>query len=112
MKTIDPIYSETTLETMVEDNFDVIDKLIDKDDSNVSKLSDKEQKKLQTMIEGELEAAIVLSIPTIAPMFYTAILKHDIYVAGSFLLVYGIMLLIGNILADLCLAWLDPRVSK
>ena len=28
LKTIDPIYSETTLETMVEDNFDVIDKLI------------------------------------------------------------------------------------
>jgi len=63
------------------------------------------------MIEGELEAAIVLSIPTMAPMFYTAILKHDIYVAGSFLFVYGIMLLVGNILADLCLAWLDPRIS-
>ena len=64
------------------------------------------------MIEGELEAAIVLSIPTIAPLFYTSILNHDIYVAGSFLFVYGIMLLVGNIIADIALAWLDPRISK
>ena len=28
LKTIDPLYSETTLETMIEDNFEVIDKLI------------------------------------------------------------------------------------
>ena len=34
---------------------DIIEKLIDKGDSDISKLSEKEQKKLQEMIEGELD---------------------------------------------------------
>lgn len=65
---------------------------------------------LPFMVGGELEAAIVLSIPTIAPMFYDSLINQDIYITGSILLMYGAMLVIGNLLADILLAVLDPRI--
>lgn len=65
---------------------------------------------LPYMIQGELEAAIVLNIPTMAPLFYDSLLTQDIYISGSFLLVYGALVVIGNLLADVFLAFLDPRI--
>ncbi len=62
------------------------------------------------MVQGELEAAIVLSLPTIAPMFYGSLRNQDIYITGSILLLYGVLLVIGNLLSDLFLAILDPRI--
>ncbi len=65
---------------------------------------------LPYMIQGELEAAIVLSIPSVGPMFYDSLIHQDIYVSGSFLLMYGVMLVAGNLLADIFLSILDPRI--
>lgn len=65
---------------------------------------------LPYMVQGELQAAIVMSIPTISPMFYDSLINQDIYITGSILLMYGVMLVIGNILADVFLAILDPRI--
>ncbi len=65
---------------------------------------------LPYMIQGELEAAIVLSIPTVGPMFYASLLNQDIYISASFLLMYGVLLVLGNLIADVCLVLLDPRV--
>ncbi len=63
------------------------------------------------MLQGELEAAIVLGIPTIAPMFAEALLKQDIYISGGIMLLYGILLIVGNFIADMALGLLDPRIS-
>ena len=65
---------------------------------------------LPYMVQGELEAAIVMSIPTISPMFYDSLINQDIYITGGILLMYGVMLVVGNILADVFLAALDPRI--
>jgi len=65
---------------------------------------------LPYMVQGELEAAIVMSIPTISPMFYDSLINQDIYITGGILLMYGVMLVVGNILADVFLAVLDPRI--
>jgi peptide/nickel transport system permease protein len=65
---------------------------------------------LPYMIQGELETAIVLSVPTLAPLFYNALNARDIYVASGCLLIYAIVLVIGNILSDILLAIVDPRV--
>jgi len=65
---------------------------------------------LPYMVQGELEAAIVLSIPTMSPLFYDSLINQDIYITGSILLMYGVMLVVGNILADVFLAVLDPRI--
>jgi peptide/nickel transport system permease protein len=65
---------------------------------------------LPYMMAGELEGAIILGIPTLAPMFYESLLNQDIYISGSFLLIYGVLLVAGNFIADLLLGVLDPRI--
>jgi peptide/nickel transport system permease protein len=65
---------------------------------------------LPYMMQGELEAAIVLGLPTMGPLFYESLVNQDIYISGSLLLMYGAMILIGNLLADIFLAVLDPRI--
>jgi len=65
---------------------------------------------LPYMMAGELEAAIVLGLPTMGPLFYESLVNQDIYISGSLLLIYGALILIGNLLADIFLAVLDPRI--
>ena len=65
---------------------------------------------LPFMVSGELQAAIVMSIPTVSPLFYDSLINQDIYITGSILLMYGVLLVIGNLLADVLLAVLDPRI--
>jgi len=65
---------------------------------------------LPYMMAGELEAAIVLGLPTMGPLFYESLVNQDIYISGSLLLIYGALILIGNLLADIFLAFLDPRI--
>ncbi|MDE2774745.1 MAG: ABC transporter permease [Chloroflexota bacterium] len=66
---------------------------------------------LPYMFQGELEAAIVFGIPTMAPMFVEALLKEDVFLSGSIMLLYGILLIAGNFIADMLLGVLDPRIS-
>lgn len=66
---------------------------------------------LPYMLQGELEAAIVLGLPTLAPLFYDALLNQDIYISGSMLLIYGGLLVMGNLIADIGLGVLDPRLK-
>lgn len=65
---------------------------------------------LPFMIQGEIVASTVLNIPTAGPMFYDALVAQDMYLAGSFLLLVAVVLVIGNLLADVILAWIDPRI--
>ena len=65
---------------------------------------------LPYMMQGELEAAIVLGLPTMGPLFYESLVNQDIYISGSLLLMYGMLILIGNLLADIFLSALDPRI--
>ena len=44
------------------------------------------------------------------PVFYKALVFQDMYLAGSFLLILSAILVAGNLLADIILAWIDPRV--
>lgn len=65
---------------------------------------------LPYMLQGELEVTIVLSIPTLGPLFYSSLINQDIYITGSLLLIYSILLVVGNFIADIALSILDPRI--
>lgn len=65
---------------------------------------------LPYMMAGELEVAIVLGLPTMGPLFYDSLVNQDIYVSGSLLLMYGVLIVLGNLLADILLSVLDPRI--
>lgn len=65
---------------------------------------------LPYMLQGELQASIVLGLPTIGTLLLTSLRNEDIYIAASCLLIYGVLLVAGNLIADISLAVLDPRV--
>jgi peptide/nickel transport system permease protein len=65
---------------------------------------------LPALISGEVIVSIVLNLPTTGPLFINALIKQDMYLAVTFLMMLSIMLVIGNLLADLALAWVDPRI--
>ncbi len=65
---------------------------------------------LPALISGEVIISIVVNLPTTGPMYLQALLNKDMYLAIAFLMMLSLMLLIGNLLADLLLAWVDPRV--
>ena len=62
------------------------------------------------MISGSIIIGVVLSIPSVGPIFLRALTTQDMYLAGSLLLFMTVLLLIGNLLADIALAWIDPRI--
>ncbi|MBI5956996.1 MAG: ABC transporter permease [Chloroflexi bacterium] len=62
------------------------------------------------MISSSIMIGVVLSIPTVGPIFLRALTTQDMYLAGSLLLLMTVLLLIGNLLADVALAWVDPRI--
>jgi peptide/nickel transport system permease protein len=64
------------------------------------------------MIKGELEIAIVLGIPTLGPLILDSVSNRDMYVISAIFMLVAVALIIGNLIADLLLAMLDPRVRQ
>ena len=65
---------------------------------------------LPGIISGESLVSIVLNMPTTGPLLVKGLLAQDMYLAGSFLLITASLTVIGTLLSDICLAWLDPRI--
>lgn len=65
---------------------------------------------LPGLVSGSAIVSIVLSLPTTGPILLRALLSQDMYLAASFLLMLSVLTVIGTLLSDLLLAWLDPRI--
>mgnify|MGYP001609154731 CR=1 FL=1 len=65
---------------------------------------------LPFVISGMTVVALVMNIPTVGPMYFNAQINQDLYLAATFLMFLSIAGLIGNLLADIALAWVDPRI--
>ncbi len=65
---------------------------------------------LPGLISGETITSLVLNLPTTGPLYVNALLQKDMYLAGAFLVFLSLALLVGNLGADLLLAWVDPRI--
>ena len=62
------------------------------------------------LISGGALVAIVLSLPMIGPLLLDALMAQDIYLAGSMLMILSILGVLGTLVSDLLLLWLDPRI--
>jgi peptide/nickel transport system permease protein len=65
---------------------------------------------LPGLVSGEVIVAQVLSLPTTGPLLLAALKGQDMYLAGSIILVVSVLTVIGTLISDILLAWLDPRV--
>ena len=63
-------------------------------------------------MNGELLTALVLGLPTLAPIFLQSLLTQDMYLAGSIVFILSTLTVIGTIISDLLLAWSDPRIRE
>jgi len=62
------------------------------------------------IISGGTVVAIVLSLPTIGPMYFNALRSQDMFLAGTVLIFMAALLVAGNLVADIVLSWVDPRI--
>jgi ABC-type dipeptide/oligopeptide/nickel transport system permease component len=62
------------------------------------------------LVSGGAIVAMVLSLPTVGPLMLTALMTEDMYLAGSLLMVLSILGVVGTLVSDLLLLWLDPRI--
>lgn len=65
---------------------------------------------LPAIIVGDALAGIILNLPTLGSLYLRALQSTDMYLGITILMMQCIMLLLGNLIADLLLAWVDPRV--
>ncbi len=65
---------------------------------------------LPGLVSGGTIVAIVLSLPTNGPILLTALMAQDMYLAGSSLMLLTGLAIIGTLISDLCLVWVDPRI--
>ncbi len=65
---------------------------------------------LSKVISGAPIIGIVLSLPTIGPLYVNALLNQDMYLAGALILIYCILVIVGTFISDILLMILDPRI--
>jgi len=65
---------------------------------------------LSKVISGAPIISIVLSLPTIGPLYVNALLNQDMYLAGALILIYCILVIVGTFISDILLMILDPRI--
>lgn len=62
------------------------------------------------LVSGGAIVAIVLSLPMVGPLLLSALMSEDIYMAASMLMVLSVLGVLGTLVSDLLLMWLDPRI--
>jgi peptide/nickel transport system permease protein len=65
---------------------------------------------LPGIVGGELIVSIVLNLPTTGPLLFDAVMNHDAFLAGAMVMLLSGVLVLGNLLSDLALAGMDPRI--
>ncbi|MFF2908306.1 ABC transporter permease [Paenibacillus sp. NPDC057934] len=65
---------------------------------------------LSSIFTGATITAIVLNLPIQGPVMHNALLGQDMYLAGTFLLIMALLTVLGTLISDILLAWLDPKI--
>jgi len=65
---------------------------------------------LPGLINGATIVGVVLSLPIYAPLLLHALQSQDMYLAGAFILIIATLTVIGVLISDIILAWIDPRI--
>jgi len=65
---------------------------------------------LPGLVSGSIIVSVVLSLPTAGPLLLRALVSQDMYLAGAYIFLLSAMTLVGTLISDILLAWLDPRI--
>jgi peptide/nickel transport system permease protein len=62
------------------------------------------------IVSGSIIVSLVLSLPTVGPLLLKALIAQDMFLAGTIVLMLGVMTVIGTLISDIVLVWIDPRI--
>jgi peptide/nickel transport system permease protein len=65
---------------------------------------------LPTIVGGAVIVDYVLGLPTLGPVLLQSLLSQDMLLAGTIILLLGVLTVIGTLISDIVLMWLDPRI--
>lgn len=65
---------------------------------------------LPLLLVGDIVVGQILSLPTLGPVLLGALKAQDMYLAGSIIMVLSVVTVLGTLISDLLLGWLDPRI--
>ena len=65
---------------------------------------------LPLIVSGSIIVSVVMSLPTVGPLLLKALIAQDMFLAGTIILMIGVMTVVGTFISDLLLAWTDPRI--
>lgn len=65
---------------------------------------------LPYLVSGSIIVSMVMSLPTVAPVLLSALMDQDLYLAGTLVLLLGVLTVVGTLISDLLLLWIDPRI--
>jgi peptide/nickel transport system permease protein len=65
---------------------------------------------LPALVSGSIILSVVMNLPTTGPMLVRALQLQDMYLAGAIILILSALTIVGTLLSDILLAWLDPRI--
>ena len=63
------------------------------------------------LVSGSAITSIVLNLQTTGPLLYRSLQAQDMYLAGSLILLVSVLTIIGTLVSDILLAWIDPRIQ-
>lgn len=62
------------------------------------------------LVSGSVIISIVLSLPTVGPLLVKSLIAQDMFLAGTIILLLGVLTVVGTFISDLVLMWIDPRI--
>jgi peptide/nickel transport system permease protein len=65
---------------------------------------------LPAIVSGATIVSVVLGLPTTGPLLLKALMNQDMYLAGSMVMILATLTVVGTLISDLLLMWLDPRI--
>jgi len=65
---------------------------------------------LPYIVSGSIIVSLVLGLPTVGPLLLKALIAQDMFLAGTIVLLLGVMTVIGTLVSDILLVWVDPRI--
>jgi peptide/nickel transport system permease protein len=65
---------------------------------------------LPYVVSGSIIVSLVLSLPMVGPLLLKALIAQDMFLAGTIILLLGVMTVIGTFISDMLLMWVDPRI--
>ncbi len=65
---------------------------------------------LPYIVSGSIIVSLVLSLPTVGPVLLKALVAQDMFLAGTIVLLLGVLTVLGTLLSDVILVLIDPRI--